>query len=290
MPSLATKSPADLQISPRDRRLERDLVMKRWWLNADPVATAFYNALSVTFPRGEAFFIESVRAFKEGASTKLLEDINAFTRQEGAHSREHVAFNQHIVDGGYDLTRLEAQVIESLNLTKDRPQILNLAVTMGLEHYTAIMAQQMIEKDIHFAGAATEIRDLWRWHAMEEIEHKGVAYDTWLHATRDWTRWKRWRVKTIMMLLVSKNFWTNRYIAMLDLLRQDGIEGVKAHARILWFALGKPGVVRRLIPAWLSFFLPGFHPWNHDDRYLVKRVENELAARQIQAVNSRASV
>jgi uncharacterized protein len=277
--SLVSKTPVDLKIIPRDRRLERELVMKRWWLNADPIATAFYNALSVTFPRGEAFFIESVRAFKEGAPEKLMEDINAFTRQEGAHSREHVAFNKHVAEGGYDLSRLETQVIESLNLTKDRPQILNLAVTMALEHYTAIMAQQFIEKDVHLRGAATEIRHLWRWHSMEEIEHKGVAYDTWLHATRTWTRWKRWKVKSIMMLIATRNFWVNRYIAMLDLLRQDGLTGWRVHGRILWFALGKPGIVRRLIPAWFSFFLPGFHPWNHDDRHLVKRIEDELATR-----------
>jgi uncharacterized protein len=272
---LASKTPPDLKILPRDRRFGPELALRRWWLNGDPIATAFYNALSVTFPRGEAFFIESVRAFREGAPPKLLEEINAFTRQEGAHSREHVVFNKLIVEGGYDLSRLETQVIESLELTKNRPQILNLAVTMALEHYTAIMAKQFIAKDVHFRGAPSEITKLWRWHSMEEIEHKGVAYDTWLHATRDWSRWKRWKVKSIMMLLVTRNFWSHRYIAMLDLLRQDDIVGLAAHARVLWFSLGNPGIVRRLIPSWLAFFLPGFHPWNHDDRYLIILAEGE---------------
>jgi uncharacterized protein len=272
-----SKTPADLKILPRDRRFGSQVALKRWWLNSDPIATAFYNALSVTFPRGEAFFIESVRAFREGAPPKLMEEINAFTKQEGVHSREHVAFNKQIVEGGYELSRLEAQVTESLNLTKDRPQILNLAITMALEHYTAIIAQQLITKDAHFKGATKEIRDLWRWHSMEEIEHKGVAYDTWLHATRDWSRWKRWKVKSLMMLLTTQNFWSNRYIAMLDLLRQDGLVGFQIHARILWFALGNPGIVRRLIPAWFMFFTPGFHPWNHDDRHLIKFVEADLA-------------
>ncbi len=280
MTDFVTKTPVDLKILPRDRRYGRDVAVKRWWLNEDPIATAFYNALSVTFPRGEAFFIESVRAFREGASAKLVDDINAFTKQEGVHSREHVAFNKHVAEAGYDLSRLEAQVIESLNLTKDRPQILNLAVTMALEHYTAIMAQQFIERDEHFRGANREIRNLWRWHSMEEIEHKGVAYDTWLHATRDWTRWKRWKVKSIMMLLTTRNFWSNRYIAMLDLLRQDGLSGFQVHRRIVWFALGTPGIVRRLLPAWLTFFLPGFHPWNHDDRHLINFAEVDLAPRQ----------
>jgi predicted metal-dependent hydrolase len=104
-----------------------------------------------------------------------------------------------------------------------------------------------------------------------------VAYDTWLHATRDWSRWKRWKVKAIMMLLVSRNFWVRRIQGVLELLAQDGITGVKAKWGVAWYLLGKPGVIRRLIPAWIAFFLPGFHPWNHDDRALIAGAERELA-------------
>ena len=63
---------------------------------------------------------------------------------------------------------------------------------------------------------------MWKWHAVEEIEHKGVAYDTWLNATKDWSRWKRWKVKSIMMLLVSRQFWSKRWEGTLDLLAQAG--------------------------------------------------------------------
>ncbi|HYZ49040.1 MAG TPA: metal-dependent hydrolase, partial [Sphingomonas sp.] len=133
---LAAKTPADLIIRPRDRRFGRGARQQRWWHGGDPVATAFHNALSITFPRGEAFFIESVKAFRDGAPPKLAEEIKAFTMQEVMHSREHVAFNKRVVDMGYDVSRLEQAVTESLELTKGRPQILNLAVTMALEHYT----------------------------------------------------------------------------------------------------------------------------------------------------------
>ena len=119
----------------------------------------------------------------------------------------------------------------------------------------------------------------------EEIEHKGVAYDTWLHATRDWSRWKRWKVKSLMMYIVTFKFWPKRYKAMLDLLAQDGLTGPGIHARILWLSFGNPGIVRRLIPAWATFFLPGFHPWNHDDRHLIGSVDSEYeAARMPMAV------
>jgi uncharacterized protein len=275
MTSAVLKTPNDLTITPRDRRFGRASKQDRWWLGGDPIATAFYNALSITFPKGEAFFIESVKAFRDGAPEKLEREIRAFISQEVMHSREHVSFNKRVTEAGYDLTGLERKVTDSLELTKNRPAFLNLCVTMALEHYTAIMATQMLTDPLAFKGADAEQVDMWKWHAIEEIEHKGVAYDTWLHATRDWTRWKRWKVKSIMMLLVTKNFWTNRYKGTIELLRQDGITGWKAHARVLWFLFGSPGAIRKLLPAWATFFMPGFHPWNHDDRALIAKYESE---------------
>ena len=75
----------------------------RWWLNGDPVATAWFNALSATFPRGEAFFIEAVKAHREGAPPQLAEEIRSFIIQEVNHSREHVAFNRIATEAGYDM-------------------------------------------------------------------------------------------------------------------------------------------------------------------------------------------
>lgn len=278
MTTAAIKTPADLTITPRDRRFGRNTAQQRWWAGGDPFATAFYNALSVTFPRGEAMFIESVRAFRDGVPPKLEKDIRAFVTQEVIHTREHVAFNSRVEDAGYDITFLNHQVDHVMDLIKSRPPIVNLCVTMALEHYTAILAKQFLEDPDAFRNAQGEEVDLWKWHAIEEIEHKGVAYDTWLHATRDWSRLKRWRMKSMLMLLVSINFWKNRYIGMLNLLAQDGITGWKAHRGLLWFLLGTPGTVRKLIRPWATYFLPGFHPWKEDDRYLIGKFDSDYEA------------
>jgi uncharacterized protein len=278
------KTPTDLTITPRDRRFGRDLAQKRWWLNGDPVGSAFHNALSITFPRGEAFFVESVKAFRDGTPPKLAAEIRSFVTQEVMHSREHVSFNKRVSDAGYRIDHLEQVVIDTLALTKGRPEILNLAVTMALEHYTAIMAQMILADPNFFAGADPELAAMWHWHAIEEIEHKGVAYDTWLHATRDWTRVKRWRVKSIMMLIVTQRFWTKRWSATLDLLSQDGITGWKAKARLAWYLVGTPGVFRKLLLPWSAFFLPGFHPWNHDDRTLIGKYDSDYAAANLRPI------
>lgn len=268
-------TPADLSITPRDRRFGRGLKQDRWWMGGDPIGTAFYNALSVTFPRGEAYFVESVRAFREGTPPKLEKEINAFIKQEVVHSREHVSFNKRVVDAGYDVRKLEQDVIDSLEEIKGRPAIVDLAATMALEHFTAILAHELLADPRHLAQADEQSRELWRWHALEEIEHKGVAYDTWLHATRDWSRFKRWRLKSLLMLLVTKRFFHHRTTGILELLRQDGLTGPKVWARMAWYAFGKPGMVRKILGAWISYFLPGFHPWNHDDRKLIALADSE---------------
>jgi predicted metal-dependent hydrolase len=268
--SATIAAPADLTITPRDRKFGRQSATPRLWHAGRVEATAIYNALSTTFPAGEAFFVESVRQFRDGAPPKLAQEIKAFTTQEAIHSREHDAFNKRAADAGYDLSRLEKRVEERLALTRGRPPVVSLAATMALEHFTAILAHELLADPRHLEGAESETADLWRWHACEEIEHKGVAYDTWLNATRHWPRSKRWKVKAKVMLLVTRNFVVDRTAGALELMRQDGVTGPKAWAKLLWYLWVRPGMFRRIAGAWLSFFLPGFHPWNVDDRHLLR--------------------
>jgi predicted metal-dependent hydrolase len=277
-------TPSDLSITPRDRRFGRGSATHRWWLGGDPVGSALYNALSATFPKGEAFFVESVRAYREGADPRLAAEIKAFTTQEVMHSREHVQFNKRAVEAGYDMSALDKRVDERLELVRSRHPIVNLAATMALEHFTAILAHELLGDRRHLEGADAESAALWRWHSIEEIEHKGVAYDTWLHATRDWPRFKRWKVKAKVMLLVTRNFVVDRAHGALVLLRQDGITGPRAWARLFWFSFVRPGMMRKIMGAWASFFMPGFHPWKHDDRALIADAERSLAPPSLGAV------
>lgn len=270
-------TPVDLHIQPRDRRFAREVQLNRLWHGGKVEATAIYNALSTTFPAGEAFFVESVRAYRHGAPAKLAKEIKAFTTQEVIHSREHDAFNKRAERSGYDLSKLERQVEHRLNVTRSKPPIACLAATMGLEHFTAIFAHELLSNPCHLAGADPEAADLWRWHSCEEIEHKGVAYDTWLHATRDWSDWKRWKIKTKIMLLTSRNFVVDRTAGALELMRQDGVTGQRAWARLFWYLWVRPGMFRKIAGGWVRYFLPGFHPWNEDDRHLLVAYEASAA-------------
>ena len=283
------QTPDDLSITPRDRRFSRSGT-GRHWVGGDPVATAFFNALSITFPRGEAYFIESVRAFRDGASPRLAAEIAAFTKQEVVHGREHLAFNRQVTEQGYDVTLLDADVTRLLDLARARSPIVSLAATMALEHFTAILAHQLLRNPRHLEGADVQAAGLWRWHAIEEIEHKGVAYDTWLHATRGWSRFRRWRLKSLMMLIVTRHFLHHRARGMIELLRQDGVTGVRACRGLLAYAFVRPGIVRSIVGAWSAYFLPGFHPWNEDDRHLIARHESDYAAARMPGGGEDAAV
>ena len=277
---IAAPTPADLTITVRDERFNRAATPKRWWAG-EPFGTAWHNALSATFPRGEAFFIEAVKAHRptegDGADPKLTAEIRAFVKQEINHTREHIAFNRLAEDHGYDIKAIDKRVEELLALTKGRPAIANLAVTMALEHFTAMIAAEFLANPKHFEISDPEVAAMWRWHAVEEIEHKGVAYDTWNHATRDWSAWRRWRVRNLVMLIVTARFLKNRWIDTLMLLEQDGLAGWKARWGLFKYLAVTPGVIRRLALPWLSYFKPGFHPWDHDDRALIGKYDGDFA-------------
>lgn len=267
VPAQQRQSPADVALNVRDLRFRDSSSPAK---SGDPIARAWYIALSCSFPRGEAMFIEAVKQNREGAPPQLAAQIRDFIRQEVNHSREHLAFNRRAQEAGYDLTEIDAHIARTVGETLAQKPVVILCVTVALEHFTAMFAKQfLLRPDLHAEGMIGGA-DLWLWHSVEEIEHKGVAFDTWLHATRHWTNGKRWRVRSLVMLRVTVRFLHHRSRAARQILAQDGIRGWRAVAGQLRYLLGRPGMLRRIFPAWLDFFRPGFHPWDHDDRALLE--------------------
>jgi predicted metal-dependent hydrolase len=272
----ASHTPADLTINPRNLMFGRGHSCDRWWNGGDPVATAFYNGMSLTFPLGEAFFIESVRHFRDTVPPAQQTQIDAFIKQEAAHSREHSHFNRQVRDAGYEVAVIESELAERLAKTKNLHPAVNLAMTVALEHFTAIIAHACLKSPRHFKGASSDAAGLWKWHAMEEIEHKAVAYDTFLEVTKGLPAFKRWKFRALVMLQVSNTFLRARIRNMGVFFDQDGINKPVTWLRTFWYLLGYPGLLRQIIPAWLSFFRPGFHPWLQDDRALLREAEVTL--------------
>ena len=243
----------------------------------DAFQSALLAAMSTVFPDGERFFIDSVRHYRDQLQDPaLLAEVSAFIGQEAHHGREHETFNEWLEEKGYPVAPILKQVQEGLALARQRlsPKR-QLAMTIALEHFTAIMAHQFLASPELSEQMSPEIRELFLWHAVEETEHKAVAYDVYQRTGGDyWTR-------VTTMLQITLLFWLRISTITLNYLRADHNARPSVILAGLWWMLGKPGPLRRLIPDYLDYYRPGFHPWDQDNRALVKPFQERMAEYQI---------
>ncbi|MBK9327881.1 MAG: metal-dependent hydrolase [Sphingobacteriales bacterium] len=187
MAATATKKP-EAKIRKVNFKFEKPF--PKHWYNDNPVATHFMNAQHLAFPDGEKFFIRSVKAFAEVYKNdpELKKRVDNFIGQEGTHYAEHQKFwdimeSQDLQPMKFvDFFRKTAwNGIENwarTTLTKNNlGNKISLSVTVALEHYTAMLAESgIINKDIT-EKMPQEMKDLFMWHAAEEIEHKSIPFD-----------------------------------------------------------------------------------------------------------------
>ena len=270
-------TPADAVIRPRDLSFRCDAAGNRWWMGNDPVATAYYNTFSASFPQAERYFIECVRRWRVEAPPELQKHIAGFIAQESMHSREHMAFNRDAVCDGYDLAPIDALLKRRFDWARTLNPMTQVGATAALEHFTTILAREAIGNPRHLETAPDEIRRLWCWHAAEEIEHKSVAFDTFLVAARLNSPTRRWFVRVRVMLAATFYLFDFMLRGMAEIFRQDGIASVGTWFRFLKFAFVSPGVIRRIMGRYFLWYLPGFHPWWSDDRALLNEAELLIA-------------
>lgn len=271
-----TKTPADLTILRRNYEFGREEAHPRWWHGGDPVATAFYNALSATFPLGERFFMDAVKAYRKVGSPRLQQQVADFLYQEAVHSREHVVFNKMARDAGYPMQKLEDRTAIPLGWARKRTPLEQLAVTTALEHFTAMLAAAVLSDRRHFAAAPKEAQEMWLWHAMEEVEHKSVAFDVLLAATRKWPGVLVWALRCAVMFFSTIILFAFVGAHIATLFKEDGINDARHWRRLFRFMFGKGGILRAITPSYFRYYKPGFHPWEEDDTAILDVVRREL--------------
>jgi uncharacterized protein len=272
-PRTPAKKPKNLQVKARriDFTFEADLA--RYWYDGDPFLTHFMHALSITFPDGERMFMEAVRAVQnrvQDAETRA--DIAGFMGQEALHSRAHEALNEFIAARGYPALSLAAQMREQIAEQKpEHTKKSALALTCALEHITAIMGHRLLESSELQAQMPEAMRRLWVWHALEETEHKAVAFDVYQEVYGDT------RTRNTWLLISTLGLMSTVLRFQAALLKHDGL----AHkpsiwVKGLWRLWGPRGILLPLVPAWLSYFKADFHPWQVDDSALIARYRAEF--------------
>lgn len=274
----------------RDLRFFEAPVDRRWYMGGEPIPSAFLSALSATFPLGEKFFIDSVRRFQGAVTQRLADEIQAFVVQEAFHTREHLAFNKLVADTGYATAALTERTRAVLQPFRARSAVRQLGLTMALEHFTALFAHEVLTRECRLAPAPRPVRALWRWHAMEEIEHKAVAFDTFSEVARAWVPLRRYFFRARAMAEATRVLLSAVARNMDDLFAQDGLPRWRTWARALPYFFGPRGVLTGMAPAYLAWFRPGFHPWDIDDRALLRQVAGELPDRDPAADRPRAAV
>ncbi|WP_420211663.1 metal-dependent hydrolase [Burkholderia aenigmatica] len=234
----------------------------RYWYRDKRRVTRFFDAFSIMFPLGEKFFVDSVRQYRDvlPADGMLAAQADAFLYQEAAHIREHRAYNRRLVRQGMPVDALEALMRRrQQQCRRVAPPLLQLTFTACLEHYTAILADLLLRDPAILDGVAPSMAAIWRWHAIEETEHKAVAFDVFRACGGGAI--KRYFMRTAAMLGVTACFIVDLGYFIVRLARADRDAGNwRSWAQLGWWLFGAPGIVTRVLPAWLAWFSPRFHP------------------------------
>ena len=246
------------------------------WHKEGPNVTQFMNALSLLFPAGERMFIDAVRSYRDQIpDPDLKKAATAFIGQEAMHSREHIEYNELMAQAGLPAHKLDQFTWNLLDWIKQRsPKSLPLAATIALEHYTALMGDMLLRYPEMMAGSQEDFERMWRWHALEEVEHKAVAYDVYEKCIGRGPR--NWAERTFAMSLATALFWPvllSFYWQMTQADEKCRKEGWRGHLKMLNFTLGKQGFIRRMVPEWLSYFQYSFHPWQQNNAHLLAELD-----------------
>ncbi len=204
----ATTSPR----APREipvRRLAFDFArVRRHWFGGDAFQSHLLHALSLTFPDGERFFMDSVRHYLDRLdSPALRHEVSRFLAQEAAHGQAHEAFNAWVRSLGLDADSIVAQVRANLAVAPSLPSPKDSArgglrassISTAMRGGAALHGRSAAGAD----GGPGDAHALWLWHAIEETEHKAVAFDTYAAVGGTY------RLRAIVMLFTSVSFLAN---------------------------------------------------------------------------------
>lgn len=264
-PGPATKRPPAVSIIPQRMGFSYDAETPRYWYADDPFMTAFWTAFAGQFPQGEKFLIQSVRLFRDHVQDKdLQKDISGFIGQEAYHAQEHIALNQFLAGRGVPTERMDRQVKWVLDVIchifSERDQ---MATTAALEHFTSMFGSLVLENPELMEEVHPSIRPLFLWHAIEETEHKGVAFDLYKAVDGSHARLMRaYIISTVLLLMTTAYFQTSLLASYRSLFK------FRSYGKGLRWMFGygpRAGYLRKMLPEFLDFFRRDFHPWQHDN-------------------------
>lgn len=249
--------------------------MQKHYVEGDLVMSHVVAVLSATFPPGEDFFVRAVRHFSDQVTDpELKKQVGGFIGQEVTHGREHRELNRRLQEMGYPTHKVARFVKGQLaGVDKRLPPKLRLSYTAALEHYTATVAECLLRKpSAQRLLGETEVRSILLWHALEESEHKAVAFDVY-RAVGGTERMRIWgfRIMTagllglVLAATVLSMLFTDR--ATYNPVRLARSVAALRHS---------PFIERDVIQHLRAYTKKGFHPDDIDATDLLERWRAEL--------------
>jgi len=235
----------------------------KFWFGNDPFKTRFFDALSLTFPEGERFFIESVRLFRDQIHDEdLQQKVKDFIRQEAQHGIAHDRMNQQMIAQGMPVEKFTQMLRERFQgVLKNQSAEYCIALTAASEHLTALMAECFFGEKETMQEVHPYVRALLAWHSIEEMEHRDVAFDVMKNIAKvDEKNRKKALLIASTMMLIFNSYRTN------EMLKVDGfskLQRAKLFAKGLPWFLGRNGKLSKMKSQYLDWFKPDFHPSQH---------------------------
>ena len=248
----------------------------KYYFDNNPLLSYLLTALSLTFPHGERFFVHSVRNVRDQIKNDTLQkDVSAFIGQEAMHSHAHEDFNRFVEGLGLDIQPILDSEYEKIEYAKSK---LNhkqqLAVTCALEHFTAIIAQYLLEHPDFHRQLNPRVAKLWMWNALEETDHKAVAFDVYQEIFADQVTRKR------IMRIITTTFLSRISYLTFKLLLNDPVGRKQWRQHITAFKQLKD-VFTTLVPAYLDYYQDNFHPNQHDSTQITAQWRKQLFDQEI---------
>ena len=248
--------------------------LDRHYVNGDLVMSHVVAVLSAMFPEGEDFFVRAVRKHADRVTDpELKEQVAGFIGQEVTHGREHRALNERLQQMCYPTRRVDRWV--GLGLRRNErwfPPRIQLAITAALEHYTATLAETLLtDERAQALLGETEVRSMLLWHALEESEHKAVAFDVLRTVVGD----EKLRIRTmrVITVLFLGDVVIHTVLSLLaDRATYNPRRLVHSLAELRHSPFLSPKVARRI----RAYNRVGFHPDDFDATELVERWRAEL--------------
>ncbi len=255
------------EITVRRPGLDHEAELPKYFVAGDPLRSHIAAMLSAVFPEGEDFFVRSVRAYRDRIDDpELRQQVKGFIGQEAIHGREHRDFNDQLAGLGYPTHFVDRRVKEGLALLhKIGPKRTQLAVTAALEHYTATLAETLLRDEDALAEFDTsEVRALFAWHALEETEHKSVAFDVFQEVCG------KNHVRIGTMTAVHLGFLVAMTASVTLSVAKD--RGAWRHLpKSLWKLRSHPFFQRDVVRRLLDYNRRDFHPDDHDTVALLEQ-------------------